>query len=201
MLRVGLTGGIASGKSTISALFEKLGVSVIDTDSISRELMHIGQPAYLRVVEHFKTNILNSDKSINRSKLRQKVFNQPQQKRWLEQMIHPLILDRSEQAMQQLTGSGYALLVVPLMFETGFDKLVDFVIAIDCPAPVQRSRLMQRDGIDEQLAAKMIESQIDNDQRCGLSDYVIHNRDNQNRAKEVLLLHNELEQLASDGDY
>lgn len=180
----------------IAQHFKNLGVAVYDTDEISHDLMQPGQTAYLKCVEHFGKEILNDDLTINRTFLRRKVFNQPEQKLWLEKMIHPMIRERSEFALQQQQPSEYALLVVPLMFESGFDQLVDYVIAIDCPASVQKSRLMQRDGISEKLADQMISSQMTNDQRLLLSDNSIKNRDNEDRSLAVQTLHNQLKQLA-----
>lgn len=196
MFRVGLTGGIASGKTTISHFFEKLGIIVIDTDVISHELMQPGQPAYQKTVQHFGHEILNDDQTINRPLLRQKVFNQPRQKEWLEKMIHPMIQERSEKALRAAE-SEYVILIVPLMFESGFDQLVDHVVAIDCPAITQKTRLMKRDGINEELAEKMISAQMSNEQRISMSDSVILNKNNQDREKDVKRLHAKLIQLAS----
>lgn len=196
MLKVGLTGGIASGKSTISQHFKNLGVAVYDTDKISHDLMQPGQSAYLKTVKKFGDKILNEDLTINRSRLRELVFNHPELKLWLEQMIHPMIREHSKVALQQKQSVGYTVLVVPLMFETGFDKLVDFVIAIDCPTSIQKSRLMSRDGINEELADQMINSQISNEHRLKSSDISISNKDNQDRLEDVRLLHIQLKKMA-----
>ncbi len=195
MFRVGLTGGIASGKSTLSQYFKQLGVDVIDTDKISHDLMEPGQPAYVETVKHFGDAILQPDKSLNRKLLRKKVFNNPAEKNWLEQMLHPLIKQEAERAMDQAQ-SDYALLVVPLMFESGFNELVDHVIAIDCPASVQKKRLMERDQINETLAEKMIHSQMRNDQRHALADGVIYNSENKDLKVKIRLLHHHLCRLA-----
>lgn len=196
MLRVGLTGGIASGKSTICKHFEELGISIIDTDSISHELMQPGQEAYQQVVEHFGKGILDKDKRIDRTRLRELVFNNADEKNWLEQMIHPLIRQRSQQALQSTETSHYAILVVPLMFETGFDNLVDHVIAIDCPPETQLTRLVRRDGISRKLAQQMISAQMSNDQRLHLADSHIKNDDDKDRLPDVKLLHKRLLNLA-----
>ena len=196
MLKVGLTGGIASGKSTISRLFEKLGVPVHDTDVISHELMQAGEKAYIEAIKHFGDGILNDDQTINRSLLRQIVFDDPAEKGWLEQMIHPMIRQRSEQALREVVKADYAILVVPLLFESGFDKLVDHVIAIDCPQQVQIERLMERDGIDEGLAQQMISSQLSNDQRLARADSHITNADKEDRMPDVQRIHQQLLGLA-----
>jgi len=195
MLRVGLTGGIASGKTTISHLFAKLGVMVIDTDVISHDLMQPGQSAYNQSVEHFGSEILNPDETINRPLLRKIVFKQPTQKQWLEKMIHPLIQQATLSAIDNCTGQ-YVIIVIPLLFESDFKQLVENVIAIDCPASVQKTRLMLRDGIDEDLAERMIGAQLSNDERIALADQTIINGSEISRAHEVLNIHKELLKLA-----
>ena len=192
MFRVGLTGGIASGKSTISQLFYKLGIPVIDTDIISHQLMQIGQAAYEQTVLHFGQNILSQDGNINRTKLRQIIFSQPQQKSWLEKMIHPQIQKMTENQIAELSEGDYVLIVVPLMFETGFNKFVNHVIAIDCPIETQLERLTQRDEIDSKLAREMISSQLDNPSRLTLADSIIINQDSNNREQDVLKLHKKI---------
>ena len=192
MFRVGLTGGIASGKSTVSQLFYKLGIPVIDTDIISHQLMQVGQSAYEQTVSHFGQKIISQDGNINRTKLRQIIFSQPQQKIWLEKMIHPLIQKTTENRIANLSEGDYALIVVPLMFETEFNKLVDHVIAIDCPIETQLKRLTHRDKIDSKLAQEMISSQLDNQSRLKLADSIIVNQDNTNREQDVLKLHHKI---------
>ena len=198
MFKVGLTGGIASGKSTIGKHFKRLGVPVYDTDEISHALMQPGEPAYLQTVEHFGKEILNLDGSLNRAQLREKVFQQPEEKLWLESMIHPMIRECSRQALDREQGSAYALLIVPLMFETGFDQLVDYVIAIDCPVTTQKSRLIQRDHIGEELAEQMIQSQMTNDERIRLSNNSIFNGNKDDLFNEIKSLHAELTAIAQE---
>ena len=196
MFRVGLTGGIASGKSTISRLFSDLGITVIDTDIISHQLMQINQAAYIQAKQHFGIDILNEDGSIQRSILRQIIFDQPQQKEWLEKMIHPLIRQETVEQINNVASGDYVLIVVPLMFETGFNQLVDHVIAIDCPAETQLKRLLERDKIDSQLSKKMIAAQMDNQSRLSKADSILQNSDNRNRRQDVLQIHLKLIKLA-----
>ena len=196
MLRVGLTGGIASGKSTIAEHFNKLGIPVYDTDEIGRQLMQPGREAYQRCVEHFGKAIVGHNNAIDRARLRKIVFEQTKEKRWLEQMLHPLIRQESELALERSGNADYAILIVPLMFETGFDSLVDHVIVIDCPTSVQLNRLTRRDGIDRSLAERMIASQLSNDQRLARADSVIKNIDDKDRSKDVRELHDRLLEIA-----
>lgn len=196
MYKVGLTGGIASGKSTISQLFSDLGIPVIDTDIISRQLMQVDQAAYLQTVQHFGNEIVNKDGSLNRPLLRKIIFRQPQQKSWLEKMLHPLIRQETEKAICQLTTDKYVLVVVPLMFETEFNKILDHVIAIECPEATQKKRLTQRDSIDGELAQNMISSQMDNQSRLARADSILHNSDDKSRKKDVLKIHHKLLELA-----
>ena len=204
MFRVGLTGGIASGKTTISRFFEQLDIPVIDADIISHQLMEPGQQGYTQTVEHFGLSILNSDKTINRELLRKHIFNDSKEKSWLEQMLHPLIRDTATQLMLDQSDAEYVLLVVPLMFETGFNQLVDHVIAIDCSLAIQRERLIQREliktqsnkAIDETIVDKMIASQLSNKKRISLSNSVLKNDDNQCREQSVKEIHKHLLTLA-----
>jgi dephospho-CoA kinase len=174
MLRIGLTGGIASGKSVISDALARRGYPVIDADIISRELMQPGAPGYQACIDHFGQSILDPQGLIDRAALRQKVFNDPKQRHWLEAMLHPLIRERIEERLAALDAE-LAFVIVPLLFESGFDRLVDRTLAIDCPREVQLQRLMQRDGIDRELANRMLDAQLSNDERLQRASLHIRN--------------------------
>lgn len=174
MLRIGLTGGIASGKSTLGEGLRERGIPVIDADEVSQALMQPGEPGYQAAVAHFGSDILDSRKHIDRSALRRLVFKNPDQRKWLEQMLHPLIRQRIEQTADSLD-SELVFILVPLLFESGFDEIVDTTVAIDCPRDVQMQRLMERDGIDQALAERMIDAQLDNRQRLERADQSICN--------------------------
>jgi len=195
---VGLTGGIASGKTTISRLFADLGVPVIDTDVISRALLEPGQLGYRQVSEHFGESILKPGGEIDRAKLREIVFSQRAQKSWLETMLHPLIYQRTLDAIRAQPRASYVLVVVPLLFETNFQSLVDRVLAVDCPAEQQIERLLKRDGIERELALKMLAQQLDNSARLSRAHDSIDNRgDGSNLQAEVAALHDRYLRLAA----
>jgi dephospho-CoA kinase len=190
MFSVGLTGGIASGKTTVSNLFAEHGVPIIDTDVISRKLLEMGELAYLQVCTRFGDEILYADGQIDRSALRKIVFSNPQQKKWLETMLHPLIFQRSHDAITGLSAERYVLVVVPLLFETNFQSLVDRILVVDCPAEQQVRRLINRDDIDEDLAHKMLEQQMTNGERIARAHDIIDNRDeDSDLAAQVDALH------------
>jgi len=176
MFSVGLTGGIASGKTTISNLFAKLDVPVVDTDIISRKLLEPGELAFDQVCAHFGKRILKADGEIDRNRLREIVFNNRDEKSWLETMLHPLIYQRSHDAMLATAPTSYVMVVVPLLFETNFQPLVDRILVVDCPPAQQIERLVKRDQIDESLAQKMLSQQLGNEERVARAHDIIDNR-------------------------
>jgi dephospho-CoA kinase len=199
MFSVGLTGGIASGKTTVSNLFADLGVPIVDTDVISRKLLQPGELAYRQVCDHFGDDILGADGEINRAALRKLVFSNPQHKSWLEKMLHPLIYQRSLDAIKQHSEAAYVLVVVPLLFESGFQSLADRVLAVDCPAEQQIRRLMKRDDIDEELARSMLAQQLSNAERRARAHDIIDNReDDADLGAQVNALHQFYLQLAAN---
>ena len=199
MFSVGLTGGIASGKTTVSNLFAELGVPIVDTDVISRKLLQPGEPAYREVSEHFGGIILNAEGAIVRAVLRRMIFSNPEHKSWLEKMLHPLIYQRSHDAIQQHSRAAYVLVVVPLLFESGFQSLVDRVLAVDCSAEQQISRLMKRDNIDEDLARSMLAQQLSNAERRERAQDIINNHaDDADLRAQVDSLHRFYLQLAAN---
>ena len=197
MFSVGLTGGIASGKTTISDLFASLGVSVVDTDVISRGLLQPDEPAYRQVSDHFGPSILDSEQRIDRAKLREIVFSNPVAKSWLEKMLHPLIYQRSLEEIRAHSRADYVLVVIPLLFETNFQALVDRILVVDCPREIQMQRLLRRDRIDESLARTMLAQQFSNEQRLARAHDIIDNRsDDCDLESQVQALHQQYLQLA-----
>ena len=178
MFSVGLTGGIAAGKTTLGNLFAGLGVPVVDTDIISRELLEPGEPGYQQVYDHFGDSIIDVNNEIDRTRLRQIVFSNADEKIWLESMLHPLIYQRSHDAIFEHTKADYVLVVIPLLFETNFQALVDRILVVDCPAELQLERLLKRDLIDEALALKMLAQQWGNSARLSRADDIVDNSEN-----------------------
>ncbi len=172
--RVGLTGGIASGKSLVAGLFADLGVPVIDTDQVAREVVEPGQPALAAIVERFGPDILQPDGRLDRRRLRELIFTDDVERAALEAILHPVIRARSlEQA--QSAGGSYQLLVVPLLVETDFTALVDRVLVVDCPEPLQLERLLARDAENPRQAARMIAAQLPRSERLKVADDIIDN--------------------------
>jgi dephospho-CoA kinase len=198
MYSVGLTGGIAAGKTTVSNLFAALGVPVVDTDIISRELLEPGELAYDQVCAHFGDSITGSNDEIDRAKLRKIIFTNPDEKIWLENTLHPLIYRRSHDAILEHTKASYVLVVIPLMFETNFQSLVDRILVVDCPPEVQLERLLKRDHIDKPLARKMLAQQLSNSARRARAHDIVDNSENTtDLGSQVEALHQLYLQLSS----
>lgn len=189
-LLIGLTGGIGSGKTTIAGIFADLGIDVIDADVVSRTILNSDRNVLSLLKSRWGSEIMLSDGSLNRRLLREKIFNSAEEKSFLEGILHPLI--RTEVKRQALeAASPYALVVVPLMFETHFDELVDYVVCVDLEVEKQVERTCARDRISPELARKIIASQMDRQRRISLSDYVIYNYEQiELKKQKVRELHN-----------
>lgn len=173
-LLVALTGGIASGKSAVAALFANLGVPVLDTDQIARDVVEPGSPVLGQLAHEFGTEILNDSGELNRARLRERVFNNPADRQKLEGIMHPAI--RAELARRaEIAGGDYQVHVIPLLVETGRARDYDRVLVVDCPENLQVARLMERDDIDEALANQMLNAQATREQRLASADDVIVN--------------------------
>lgn len=173
-LAVGLTGGIASGKSLVSSAFERLGVTTIDADVVARDIVEPGQPALEEIIERFGANIVDEKGRLKRRMLREIVFADDDARTALEGMTHPRI--REELARKRDNAqSDYCLLVVPLLVKSSMIELVDRVLVVDAPEIVQMQRLMSRDDIDENLARRMIAAQDARSERLAMADDVLIN--------------------------
>jgi dephospho-CoA kinase len=172
--RVGLTGGIASGKSTVSHLFEALGVPVLDADIIAREVIAPGTPLLTTLFERFGPGIRSHDGSLDRTALRHLVFSDPGRRRELDSLMHPAIRARTEQ-LAALAPGAYQLHVVPLLFETHAQGRYDRILVVDCPEKLQLARMLARDGMSDTEARAMLSSQTNRAERLASADDVILN--------------------------
>jgi len=216
MLTIGLTGGVASGKTTVAALFAARGVPVIDTDQIARALVAPGQPALGEIAAHFGPEALRDDGTLDRAWLRKRIFADDAERQALDAILHPRIraevqrrleaLDEQRLALRQDPKGGiqgwipppYAIVVIPLLVETGaYDHMIDRVLVVDLPEQHQLSRLTARDGIDETLARAMLAAQASRAARLARADDVIDNAGSPDRLEgQVERLHQRYVQWA-----
>jgi dephospho-CoA kinase len=187
-LKVGLTGGIGSGKTTVSKLFAELGVPVIDADIIARSLLEPGTDATRQVIEIFGKDIAINDHEIDRMKLRQRVFDSADARKTLESILHPIVHTQILQQTAALT-SPYCIVVIPLLFEAGHQDLVDRILVVNTSRENQIRRAASRDQVKRQDIEKILESQIDPAERLSRADDIIENNNGieqlQSRVREL----------------
>lgn len=174
MLRVGLTGGIGSGKSTVAALFAAKGVPVIDTDEIARDVVRSGTPAYAAIINAFGNTALDASGAIDRARLRERVFGDAHARRRLEAILHPRIRAEAEIRLSRLSAP-YCILVVPLLIETDFHELVDRILVVDADEATQITRTMARSGLSRTAVEAILAAQTDRATRRERADDVIVN--------------------------
>ena len=171
---VGLTGGIGSGKSTIANLFALLDVPIIDADVVAREVVEKGSPLLIKIVEHFGQHILDKQGNLDRTALRQIVFHSEQEKKWLNQLLHPAI--RAEMLRQlEAVSAPYVLWVVPLLIENKLSEFCDRVLVVDVLPNIQLERAIKRDESKAETIQNIIASQVDRQTRLNYADDVIEN--------------------------
>ena len=200
MLRIGLTGGICAGKSTVAGLFHALGVPIVDADELAHELVRPGMPALQQIVARFGERVLNADGSLDRKLLREHVFADPAERRALEGILHPAIREATRQRLQALeqTATPYAINAVPLLIETGLAGTFDRILVVDVPEQVQKRRLMERDGIDAAQARRILQTQASRKARLDAADDVISNDGSRAQlSAEVQRLHARYLELAA----
>ena len=171
---IGLTGGIASGKTTVANLFSDLGIKIIDADEIAHSITSKQGSAYNKIVKHFGEDVIGNDKELDRKKLRTMIFNNSELKRDLEQIIHPevyAIINQKINASQE----PYQIIVIPLLIETSYQNFVDRVLVIDCSMETQLARLINRDDETMKNARKIIANQIERNERLKFADDIIEN--------------------------
>jgi len=173
-MRVGLTGGIASGKSMVANLFAARGIPIIDTDILARQIVEPGQPGLAAVVAAFGNDVLRPDGTLDRTLLRSIVFADATKRKQLDGLLHPLIMAAAMRA-GETAGGDYQIFAVPLLVETAFDKLMDRVLVVDCDPELQRQRLMSRDNESAESADAIVASQATRQERLAIADDVILN--------------------------
>jgi dephospho-CoA kinase len=194
---IALTGGIASGKTLVSNEFKRLGVMIIDTDVISHQIVEPGQPALLEIANTFGPDILDQNGRLRRKHLRGLIFTDPDARRRLESILHPLIRQEVADAISEVTDD-YCILVIPLLAERGAYPDIDRVLLVDVEPETQISRLMARDHTSREQAERALASQASREQRLVIADDVIDNSGSpENVRREVALLNREYIKLAN----
>ncbi|BAZ95021.1 dephospho-CoA kinase [Thiohalobacter sp. COW1] len=174
MLKIGLTGGIACGKSTVAAGFAELGVPVIDADVIARELVEPGEPALAEIARELGQAFIAADGRLDRVRLRDHVFRDPMARKRLEAILHPRIAAEMQARADRLD-TPYCLLVIPLLLEAGQQSLVDRILVVDCPEVLQRARLAERDDADPEQISAILASQLERERRLAAADDILCN--------------------------
>lgn len=174
MFKIGLTGGIGSGKSAVSDHFEHLGIDVIDADIVAREVVLPGSPALIQITARFGNNIIQESGELDRQLLREIIFSSPEEKQWLEALIHPIIRD---QIVKQLdaSNSAYSILVSPLLFETDQHQLVDRSLLVDTTEALQIERATERDKNSKAQIQAIIAAQMSRECKLKQADDIIPN--------------------------
>ena len=189
--KIGLTGGIASGKSIVANLFSDLGVEILDADEIAHSITSKHGSAYDKIIKHFGKSILADDNELDRKKLRTIIFNNSDLRKDLEQIIHPEVNSIINKQTFESKES-YQIIVIPLLIETGYQEFVDRVLIIDCSLETQLARLMNRDDETLESARKIVDNQIERKERLTFADDIIENEKKTSISelkKKVLQLH------------
>lgn len=173
MLKIGLTGGISTGKSTVSLLFQNYGVPIIDADVITRKITSRNQYGFVKIVELFGSDcLINGD--LNRTYLRSRIFNSDELRYELENLLHPIVRSEIDRQLSKVTYL-YCIVVIPLLFEKRFDDLVDLALVVDCPVHLQRSRYIRRDADNSLLFDSILAVQSSRELKVDLTDDILDN--------------------------
>jgi dephospho-CoA kinase len=186
--RVGLTGGIGSGKTIVANLFAALGVTIVDTDLLAREVVAPGSPLLREITAHFGMQLLATDGSLDRQALRDRVFADAAERKWLETLLHPAIAKLTDARCEAAAGA-YVMVAIPLLVETGGKARFDRVLVVDCDPDLQLARLQARDGTTRIQAARMLTAQATREQRLAVADDVIENNG------DIALVRDQVEKL------
>ena len=176
MFVAGLTGGIGSGKTAVSDYFQSLGITIVDADVVSREVVEPGTPALEEIRQRFGDSILLDDGSLNRSKLRDIVFSQAEDKTWLEALLHPLIGSETFKQISEAPGE-YVVYAAPLLLESGNHSFCDAIVAVDVTPEKQIERTMSRDNNSEAQVSAIMNAQIERSERLKLATHIVDNSD------------------------
>lgn len=194
---VALTGGIGSGKSTVANAFAELGIQIIDADIIARQVVEPGKPALHAITEHFGPELIDGDGTLQRRILRERIFAHPEEKAWLNALLHPLIQQETQRQFEQAT-SAYVLWVVPLLVENGLNSKADRVLVVDVTPETQIFRTMQRDDVTRAHVEQILAAQATREARLAVADDVIDNNGTpESIIPDVKRLHARYLQLAS----
>jgi dephospho-CoA kinase len=189
---IGLTGGIASGKSTVAAILRQLGAAVVNADELAREVVQPGTPGWKEIVQTFGTAVLQPDRTLDRQQLRKVVFDDPAARKKLEAIIHPRVRALAQQRIQEHAAAGFEIVVyeVPLLFEGNLQDSLRPVVLVAADVSTQKNRLAERDQLSEAEAEKHIAAQMSLEEKRRLADYVIENDGNlaslERQVREVL---------------
>uniref|UniRef100_UPI004047FFD7 dephospho-CoA kinase n=1 Tax=Shewanella baltica TaxID=62322 RepID=UPI004047FFD7 len=193
---VGLTGGIGSGKTTVANLFAAEGITLVDADIVAREVVAPGSKGLEAIVTHFGADILTAEGELDRAKLRQRIFSHPEEREWLNQLLHPMIRQEMLAQVEKAT-SAYVIMVVPLLFENGLDRLVNRTLVVDISPELQINRTVKRDNVDASQVNNIISSQCSRSEKLARADDIIDNQGEISTLKrEVLALHQRYLQLS-----
>ncbi|MCG8673076.1 MAG: dephospho-CoA kinase [Pseudomonadales bacterium] len=196
MLVVGVTGGIGSGKTAATDHFQSLGITIVDADLASRVIMEPGREALLKVEEHFGSHVINSDGSLDRRALREIVFNHPEERRWLEQLTHPLIAQEIISQIQA-SQSPYTILASPLLLESSQSQMTQRILLIDVPEELQIARTINRDNTDEAGVKAIMKAQMSREERHKrVDDIIVNDKDLDHLHQEVEAMHQTYLKLA-----
>ncbi|EIJ0944308.1 dephospho-CoA kinase [Vibrio vulnificus] len=189
-LVIGLTGGIASGKTTVANLFQQhFAIDIVDADIVARQVVAPGSAGLTAIVDHFGVDILTHEGELDRGQLRQRIFAHSEEKQWLNALLHPVIRRKMIKDLAQVS-SPYALLVVPLLVENQLQTLCDRVLVVDVEEKTQLQRTMDRDGVDEQQVRAILKAQASRHERLALADDVIKNESkDQDLLQQITDLH------------
>ena len=202
MLIVGLTGGIATGKSTVTAIFEKRGAKIFDYDVVAREVVEPDTPAWKDIVEYFGESILNDDRSLDRAKIGDIVFPDPEERKKLEGFIYPRLFEEYSRRIREIEQNDPDALVLadtPLLFEAHLEGMFDKIVVVYATREQQIQRLTERDGLDRDAVLARLDAQIPTEEKLDRADYVIQNCDSiEDMEREVNALFDKLQKVARE---